>query len=60
MVWGEHSSKAVLFEAMLSVKKALAEVSPRTLREVHRLNENPEKGMANAGSEDVSGHFIQS
>ena len=30
-----------------SVKKALAEVSPKTLMEVGRLNEKPEKAMAN-------------
>ena len=35
-------SMGVLVEAMPSVKKALAEVSPRALREVDRLNENPE------------------
>ena len=42
---------------MPSVKKALAEVSHRALREVERLKplkENPEKWMANAGSEDLS------
>ena len=44
----------MLVEAMPSVKKALAEVSPRALREMDRLNKNPEKGMANAGSEDLS------
>ena len=38
-------SMGVLFEAMPSVKKASAEVSPRALREVDRLNKNPEKGM---------------
>ena len=43
----------VIVEAMPSVKKALAEVSPWALREVDRLNENPENGMANAGSEDL-------
>ena len=47
-------SMGLLVEAMPSVKKAPAEVSPRTLREVDRLNKNPEKGMANAGSEDLS------
>ena len=36
------------------MKKALGKVSPWTLREVDRLNENPEKGMANADSEDLS------
>ena len=44
----------MLVEAMPSVKKALAEISPRALREVDRLNKNSEKGMANAGSEDLS------
>ena len=44
----------MLVEAMPSVKKAPAEVSPRALREVDRLNENPEKGMASAGSENLS------
>ena len=44
----------LLVEAMPSVKKAPAEVSPRALREVDRLNENPENGMPNAGSEDLS------
>ena len=34
----------VLVEAMPSVKKAPAKVSPRVLCEVDRLNENPEKG----------------
>ena len=53
-------SMGVLVEAMPSVKKAPAKVSPRALRKVDRLNENPEKGMAIAGSEDLSGHFIQS
>ena len=47
-------SMGLLVEAMPSVKKALAEVSPRALREVDRLNKNPEKGMANADSEDLS------
>ena len=49
----------MLVEAMPSMKKAPAEVSPRALREVDRLNKNPEKGMANAGSEDLSS-LIQS
>ena len=47
-------SMGVLVEAMPLVKKALAEVSPWALREVDRLNENPEKGLANAGTEDLS------
>ena len=47
-------SMGVLVEAMPSVKKALAEVSPWALREVDRLNETPKKGMANSGSEDLS------
>ena len=46
----------MLVEAMPSVKKASAEVSPWVLREVDRLNENPEKPVANAGSEDPNGH----
>ena len=44
----------MLVEAMPSVKKAQAEVSPWVRGEVDRLNENPEIGMANAGSEDLS------
>ena len=47
-------SMGLLVEAMPSVKKVPAKVSPRALREVDRLNKNPEKGMANAGSEDLS------
>ena len=41
-------------EAMPLVKKALAEVSPRALREVDRLNENSKNVISNAGSEDLS------
>src|SRR6202142_2866015 len=40
---GERQSKGVLVKAMPSVKKASAEVSPWALREVDRLNKNPEK-----------------
>ena len=47
-------SREALVEAMPSVKKAPSKVSPWAWREVDRLNENPEKGMANAGSEDLS------
>ena len=47
-------SMGVLVEAMPSVKKAPDEVSPRALRDVDRLNKNPEKGMANVGSKDLS------
>ena len=43
VVEGEHRSKGVLVEAMPSVKKASAEVSSWALREVDRLNENPEE-----------------
>ena len=52
--WGGEHRRWLLVEAMPSVKKTLAEVSPRALREVDRLSENSEKGMANAGSEDLS------
>ena len=36
-------SRGMLVKAMPSVMKASAEVSPRALREVDRLNENPER-----------------
>lgn len=38
---------------MPSVMKAPAEVSPRALREVDRLNENPENLTANVGGESL-------
>ena len=45
-------SRGMLVKAMPSVMKASAQVSPRALREVDRLNENPEKMVANAGGEN--------
>src|ERR1700690_1808480 len=46
---GERQSKGVLVKAMPSVTKASAEVSPWALREVDRLNKNPEKMSGQRG-----------